>query len=60
MQKLLTFFQQTISIYLPYFKIEILTSHWLTTLLSFEQLGPVVITESVDAAEYVIKQGMPK
>ena len=40
MQKLLTFFQQKISMYLPYFKMDILTSHKLTTLLSFEQLGP--------------------
>ena len=31
------FFQQQISMYLPYFKIEILTE--LTTSLSFEQLG---------------------
>ena len=27
MQKLLTFFHQKISMYLPYFKIEILTAH---------------------------------
>ena len=54
LQKLLTFFQQKISMYLPYFKIEILTSsylttsfkieiltsRYLTTSLSFEQLGP--------------------
>ena len=33
-------FQQKISVYLPYFKIEILTSHLLMTVLSFEQLGP--------------------
>ena len=26
--------------YMPYFKIEILTSREVTTLLSFEQLGP--------------------
>ena len=36
MQKLLTFFQQKIPMYLPYFKIDILTS------LSFEQLGTAV------------------
>ena len=40
MKKLLTFFQQKISMYLPYFKIEILTTRWQTTLLSFEELGP--------------------
>ena len=43
------FFQQKISMYLPYFEIEILTSRQLTTFLtsrqlttflSFEQLGP--------------------
>ena len=33
-------FQQRISMYMPYFKIEILTSPEVTTLLSFEQLGP--------------------
>ena len=32
--------KQEISMYLPYFKTEILTSHKLTTSLSFEQLGP--------------------
>ena len=40
MQKLLTFFQQKISMYLTYFKIEILASGLLTTLFGFEQLGP--------------------
>ena len=30
--------------YLPYFKIEIIMSHKLTTSLSFEQLGPTVST----------------
>ena len=35
-QKLLTFFQQKISMYLLYFKVEIFTS----LLLSYEQLGP--------------------
>ena len=39
MQKLLTLFQQKISMYLPYFKIEILMSCQLTTSFSFEQLG---------------------
>ena len=38
----LQFLLQKMSIYLPYFKIEILTSHWLTSSLSFEQQGPVV------------------
>ena len=33
-------FQQNISRYLPYFKIEIFMSHYLATLLSFEHLGP--------------------
>ena len=28
--------------YLPYFKIESLKSHELTTSISFEQLGPVL------------------
>ena len=42
MQKLLTFFQQKISMYLPYFKIKILKSCELSILLSFEQLGPVL------------------
>ena len=32
-------FQQEISMYLPYFKIEILTSRLLTTSLSFKQLA---------------------
>ena len=40
MQKLLTFFQQKVPMYLPYFKIELLMSCWLTTSLSFEHLGP--------------------
>ena len=39
-QKQLIFFQQNISMYLPYFKTEILTSCKLTTFLSFEKLGP--------------------
>ena len=39
-EKLLTFLQQKISVYLPYFKKETLISRLLTTLLSFEQLGP--------------------
>ena len=33
-------FAAKISVYLPYFKIEILTSGKLTASLSFEQLGP--------------------
>ena len=33
------FFQLKISMYLPYIKVEILTSHKLTTLLIFEQQG---------------------
>ena len=37
------FFSAKISIYLSYFKIEILPSPQLTTSLSFEQLGPGVI-----------------
>ena len=41
------FFQQKISMYLPYFKTEILTSHKLMTLLSFEQLGPEHLTISL-------------
>ena len=41
MQKLLTpFFNKKLSMYLPYFKIEILTLRWLTTSLGFERLGP--------------------
>ena len=40
MQKLLIFLQQKISMYLPYFQIEILRSRSLTTSLSFEQLDP--------------------
>ena len=38
-KKLLTFFEQTISMYLPHFKIEIVTSHKLRTWLCFEQLS---------------------
>ena len=33
-------FQQKVLMYLPYFRIEILMSHQVTTSLSFEQLGP--------------------
>ena len=39
MQRLLTFCQQKISMFLLYFKIKKLTSHQLT-MLTFEQLGP--------------------
>ena len=39
LQRLLTFFQQKISMYLPYFKTKILSSRELKTSLSFEQLG---------------------
>ena len=35
MQKLLTFFPQKISMYLLYFKIEILMSRYITTSLGF-------------------------
>ena len=34
--------------YLPYFKIEILTSRYLTTSLSFEQVGPGCIYKQSD------------
>ena len=33
-------FLQKLSIYLPHFKTEILTSRWLTNSLSFEEMGP--------------------
>ena len=36
----LTFFQQKISMYLPYFRTEILMLHSLTTSLSFKQVDP--------------------
>ena len=48
MQKLLTFFQQKISMYLPYFKFEILTSCKLITSLLFEQLGPDCMDAETD------------
>ena len=44
LQKLFNIFLQKKSMYLPFFKIEILTSCQLTILLSFEQLGPDVIS----------------
>ena len=42
MQKLLIFFQQKISVYLPYFKIQYRNFNVMLaeTLFSFEQLGP--------------------
>ena len=55
MQNLLTFFQQKISMYLPYFKIDILTSqdrHFNLMLannfVKFEQLGPECQANSID------------
>ena len=41
----LIFFQQKTSMYLAYFKIEILTSHQLTASLSFEQLSPETLAD---------------
>ena len=38
-------FSAKIPMYLPYFKIEILTSRHLVISLSFEQLGPEILTK---------------